>query len=49
MDVNHKGGQEMMNLNNLNDGEIKKMVGEPAQAGGRFDLKSKESASVRNR
>lgn len=46
MDVNYKGGQEMMNLNYMNDAEVKKMAGNPAQAGGRFDSKTVANSSV---
>ena len=32
MDQNHRAGQEMMNLNYLNQDEVKRMAGEPAHS-----------------
>lgn len=39
MEVNTKAGQEMTNIGYLNNEELRKMTGQPAQAGGKYDKK----------
>jgi hypothetical protein len=46
VDVNYKSGQEMMNLGYLNNDEVRKMSGEPAQGGVQTDQKDKEAPLV---
>ena len=46
MNVNSRSGQRLMNLDNPNEDEVKKMAGEPAQSGSALDKRPRDESPV---